>query len=71
MIGIVVVENDQKKKRVYVGCGEGLNQKADEQHIADWGSPVSVDDLVEFFLPHGLIHNWGPTADNSGPRTPG
>ena len=36
-IGIVWVKTEYDGVKAYIGIGSGLDQKADEQHIAAWG----------------------------------
>jgi hypothetical protein len=48
-IGIVRVRPDFGQDKFYIGQGLGLDQKADEQHIARCGMPYRPDLLDVFF----------------------
>jgi len=47
-IGIVKIANEYQTKW-YIGIGKGLDQKADEKYIAQWGSPFNINALSYFF----------------------
>lgn len=40
-IGFVLVENEKGVHKLYVGNGVGLDEKADEVNIAEWGTEIS------------------------------
>jgi hypothetical protein len=47
-IGIVRVKTGNGDIKYYIGQGKGEHQHADEQHIAGYGQPVSLDGLNLF-----------------------
>lgn len=48
-IGIVRVRPEHGRDKFYIGTGHGHDQKADEQHIAEWGLPYHPENLETFF----------------------
>ena len=46
-IGIVVIKNDKKEIKSYIGIGGGFNAKKDEKYISEWGSTVTSEYLRE------------------------
>lgn len=40
--GFVVGENERGERNLYAGVVSGLDQKADEQAILDWGAKVNI-----------------------------
>lgn len=40
--GFVVGENETRERQLYAGVARGLDQKADEQSILDYGSKVAI-----------------------------
>jgi len=45
-IGIVIVEGNNDK-RAYIGLGNGVDQKEDEQSIIEYGSPFPYNDALK------------------------
>ena len=45
--GLVVGENEMGARRIYAGVVSGLDQKADEQAILDWGNKLKAIDLKQ------------------------
>ena len=41
-IGIVIINCDNEEE-AYIGTGSGLNIKADEETIAEWGAPFPIE----------------------------
>lgn len=46
-IGIVVVENEMKVKKAYIGIGEGRDEEMAAGYIKDNGVPVTKESLKE------------------------
>lgn len=45
VIGIVQTDSG----RFYIGTGKGLDEEADAQAIAEFGSPFNLDDICKYF----------------------
>lgn len=48
LVGIVLVEH-RGRTQVYIGIGDGIDQRADAQKVADWGSRLSFQEAKGFF----------------------
>ena len=42
-IGKVIIENEVKKQKAYIGSGNGYDQKLDEESIASFGAKFPLD----------------------------
>ena len=51
-IGMVITENDQGERKVYIGRGVGIDKPADEQYIASHGAKVNY--VTAGFIREGL-----------------
>jgi hypothetical protein len=47
-IGIILAKDEvTKKKKAYIGAGDGESEEEDVQIIKDWGSPLYLQKLKE------------------------
>ena len=48
-VGIVKVETEYDGIKFYCGLTQGGTARSDAEHIAEWGSTVSPDEMKRFF----------------------